>query len=532
MICLIASAAYVDGELASEFGNIPPAFLPVGNRRLYEHQVEWIERSGVDDIYISLPEGYKLSGIDLQYFQNKNVKVLFPDVGISLGESIEYCLGVANMSGEISILHGDTLFMDIDCEKGNFYSVSKNEGYYSRAVIDAEIPYLKLLVREALDDETIISGFFSFTDADLFRHALCNVEKNFVRAIEEYARHKKVRLINSKCWLDFGHVTSYFRSRANITTQRKFNGLKINKNVVVKSSLNSLKIKAEYEWFQNVPPAVKIYCPKTLWYNKHEKGAEYGIEYIYASSLSDLYVFSAHKVKTWERIFLALKEFLEVSEGFTPSGSIEYSAFNDLYLDKTLLRLGQYSKQTGFDVSVPLLFNGLALPSLTEITYQVSKCIQPVLSQHLAVVHGDLCFSNILYSFRSQSVKVIDPRGIDAHEVVTVYGDRRYDVAKLAHSVIGLYDHIIAGLAVCDHTESQGYIFHVNDDDDSSKVMEELFVRVILNGDLQAYKEVLAINVLLFLSMLPLHDDNRRRQHLLMLNALRLFKKFEEESIS
>ncbi len=36
---LIMSGAYVGQELESEFGRIPPSFLPLGNRPLFQHQV-------------------------------------------------------------------------------------------------------------------------------------------------------------------------------------------------------------------------------------------------------------------------------------------------------------------------------------------------------------------------------------------------------------------------------------------------------------------------------------------------------------
>ena len=35
----ITSGEYVESELFAEFGRIPPAFLPVGNKRLYTHQI-------------------------------------------------------------------------------------------------------------------------------------------------------------------------------------------------------------------------------------------------------------------------------------------------------------------------------------------------------------------------------------------------------------------------------------------------------------------------------------------------------------
>ena len=56
------------------------------------------------------------------------------------------------------------------------------------------------------------------------------------------------------------------------------------------------------------------------------------------------------------------------------------------------------------------------------------------------VVHGDLCLSNILYDLRSRICKLLDPRG--SFGAAGIYGDPRYDVAKLYHSIYGLYDFI------------------------------------------------------------------------------------------
>lgn len=50
---LIMSGAYVGQELESEFGRIPPSFLPLGNRRLFQHQVA-LAPQGVKSIYLCL----------------------------------------------------------------------------------------------------------------------------------------------------------------------------------------------------------------------------------------------------------------------------------------------------------------------------------------------------------------------------------------------------------------------------------------------------------------------------------------------
>ena len=54
---LIASAAYVNSEFQIEFGKLPPAFLPVGNRRLFERQIELLP---VSYTHLTLPTIYSV----------------------------------------------------------------------------------------------------------------------------------------------------------------------------------------------------------------------------------------------------------------------------------------------------------------------------------------------------------------------------------------------------------------------------------------------------------------------------------------
>ena len=59
-------------------------------------------------------------------------------------------------------------------------------------------------------------------------------------------------------------------------------------------------------------------------------------------------------------------------------------------------------------------------------------------------MHGDFGFSNILFNARAGRIKTLNPRGAwNGH--ASPYGDTRYDLAKLAGSVVGRYDQIIAG---------------------------------------------------------------------------------------
>ena len=55
---LILSGAYITQELSSEFGSIPPSFLPLGNRRLFQQQLKLVPPGRV--IYMSVPDTYEI----------------------------------------------------------------------------------------------------------------------------------------------------------------------------------------------------------------------------------------------------------------------------------------------------------------------------------------------------------------------------------------------------------------------------------------------------------------------------------------
>ena len=191
--------------------------------------------------------------------------------------------------------------------------------------------------------------------------------------------------------------------------------------------------------------------------------------------------------------------------------------------DKTRDRLGEFCKQTKFELSNGLTVNDFHVASIEQMATNALSRIDNKSSTQNSLMHGDLCFSNILYDFRSKRIKVIDPRGIDFYGNHTLFGDHRYDIAKLYHSVGGYYDLIVAGRYSVVELSLNDYQFSVFESEIHLKLLSEFEDNLIKKGF--SLIEVLAINVHLFLSMLPLHVDDPKRQHALLLNAVRLYEK-------
>lgn len=536
---LITSAAYVEGDFSAEVGLLPPSFLPIGNKRLYQHQIKFFQEFGQGEkLYLSIPSSFVLDSYDERQLNDLGVNILRVPDGLSLGDSILYCWNAtAQHHDTLSLLHGDTLFLDFDPIGADAISVHKNHGYYRRARVGSPVGVLgQLESRWASDDEKVISGFFSFNNPLYFMKSLVECKGDFVDAISSYHNEFPLATLDDGLWLDFGHINSYFHSRRLMTTQRSFNDLKINaRSVEKRSTQNPSKIYAEASWFADLPMPLRIYTPPLIGFHDNsgrlDEEFSYELEYLYLVPLNDLWVFGRLTPSTWKPIISSIKNMLVGFSEFRPCEENDWPVFSELdglYLDKTTRRLKQYSEEAGVSVfERKVVLSSGEFVSLMEIAENSAAHIKPVTRDDICLVHGDPCFSNLLFDSRVESVKCIDPRGMLPSGKVSLYGDRRYDLAKLYHSILGGYDSIVAarydilGDTLC---AQNLYIYH---DDKLVEAVCEYFSENILVDMGYSAKEILAIVVHLFLSMLPLHSDAPDRQHAFVLNAIRLYEILE-----
>ena len=531
---LIASGAYLQGEFPSEVGFLPPSFLSIGNKRLYEYQVDFLRLCSItfdEDIYLSIPQSFDLDCFDKKRLDNLNVKLLRVPDGMSLGESLLYCW---NSSGKhhktLTLLHGDTLFLDTHFDSLNTVSVHKNKGFYKRAVLGQDKDSLRKVHDDwSSESDKVISGFFRFSDPLYFMKSLVERKSDFIQAIVGYHQKFPVILDSKGEWLDFGHINSFYQSRTRMTTERSFNDLKINYRSVIKSSKSkSKKIYAEGNWFFELPLSLRIYTPALLEISKGNQNfieARYSLEYLYLLPLNDLFVFCRLDESSWDLIFKGLFHMLSDFSNFKLKKVTDshLAQFNDLYLKKTIKRLESFSNQSSYSLSNNNFKIGSDIYSLRDIAEISAGFISPVSKKDISIIHGDLCFSNILFDNRVGSIKCIDPRGMSPSGELSIYGDKRYDIAKVYHSVFGLYDLIIANrYEMRDSLMGTDISFSINEEF-HSKLLDN-FRKTVLFPLGYNEKEILAITIHLFLSMIPLHDDRPNHQYAFIANAWRLFK--------
>ncbi|HGW8476690.1 capsular biosynthesis protein [Escherichia coli] len=508
---LIMSGSYVQQELGAEFGSIPPSFLPLANKRLFKHQVS-LGHDG-HAIYLVLPEDFVFDKHDYEWLLRNKVTMIPVDSNLTLGQAI---VTAWNLIGDkddkgLQLLFGDTLFKKIPAGDDLVAISHSDDNYQWSFFYETE---LRAVSRE--DNKNVICGYFSFSKPNFFIRELVTSKFDFTAALKKYHDSYSLASIYVSDWLDFGHINTYYKSKVQYTTQRAFNELCITTKSVIKSSSNESKIEAESKWFETIPGELKIYTPMLLEPFDHIRKS-YKLEYLYNTTLNELFVFSRLPNNILTNILISCLDFIDLCKEYH-SIDTDKNILQDLFYEKTIERVSKYITDLNIDPNAKWNFNNNISVSINDILYDTNKFIPSEL-QYKTIMHGDLCFSNIIFNFRTGRIQVFDPRGLNHSGEISIYGDFRYDIAKLSHSILGLYDWIIAGYYIINKKNKTHSIeFKINIDNKLFEI-QSTFVSIIKEKYSISEKSLYAMQIHLFLSMLPLHsDDKKGKMHYLLMH--------------
>jgi hypothetical protein len=527
---LITSGAYLSAEFSSLLGQMPPSFLPVGNRRLYEWQLE--DLAGLNDqMVLTVPQGYLLDEPDSARLSEAGVQVLRIPPGMSLGQSVVYAVNVKEAArGPVRILHGDTLCGPVRALGDDLALTGVTEEFYSWAEYDEDAkgrPHFREGLPGGASPRRVLSGYFAVSDGAALVRCISEAGMDFIGGLDRYAAERHFRLRPAGRWLDFGHVQTYFKSKARHTTERAFNRIDATPRRIEKSSSDQAKIDAEAAWYEALPQDLRLSTPQYLGRAPLAGGStSYGLEYLYSNTLAELAVFGRLPIYSWQRIFHLAGDLLTRTRSID-SPSCSDAGLASAYAQKTAGRLDTFARAACFDLDAPLTFAGRPLPSLARIRDDAALLVEDATPDDIGLLHGDFCFSNIFLDARSAQLKMIDPRGRDFSGTVTPWGDVRYDLAKLMHSVWGRYDFIVAGRFSLDRPDAVSFDLRFPETSTGWDQLQACFFDLEIAGYDPSSYSLRAMTIQLFLSMLPLHADSQPRQWAFLANALRLYLELE-----
>jgi hypothetical protein len=261
-------------------------------------------------------------------------------------------------------------------------------------------------------------------------------------------------------------------------------------------------------------------------YREDENGASYTMERFHMTDIAIRFVHGAVKPDELSDILEKLFYFLSIRKEKNVDQKTAKQVADALYVDKLRQRMADLKKLPAYADFDALIRMGTEYKSIDEIVEKYEhfyQALQKTDAKQLRLVigHGDLCFSNILYSHEADLLKLIDPKGALTED--ELYTDPYYDLAKLSHSICGCYDFFNSGLYQI--TMDRDMKLRLTVDTDPQPYVEIFKKYLKENG--YSYTKVRLYEAGLFLSMLPYHMDQPGKVFGFLLNAIKILEEVE-----
>jgi NDP-sugar pyrophosphorylase family protein len=542
---LIPAAGRVpEGVLA--LSNITcPAMIPVGGRPVIHWTLSYLRSLGFRRFVVAVarPGMFVEDFVDCAFGQDCEVEFITPSRDGGVGRTIMELADRVSTRSALVVL-GDTHFQFDDPH-----------------VLDGDTPIVlthavddsyRWCIAETRPDGTIrrlrdkepglegeldaLIGVYYFPDVAMLKAAahdnVATAEAASKRAevagiLERVHATTPIRAVRAGSWLDCGNPDMQARAHQALLQARAFNDVRIDPvmGTLTKRSRDSEKFINEINYLRLLPPDLAVLFPRVLAYSIDWADPWIEIEYYGYPTLSEVFLFENVDPGVWHRVFAHLSEIVRTRFG-RHARPLPAGAVRDMYIGKTRRRLE--TMQTTPELAGLLrhegqiTVNGKPMDNLAllwpRIEAEVARLEETAAG---TIVHGDLCLSNILYDLRSRICKLIDPRG--SFGAVGLHGDPRYDVAKLWHSVHGLYDFITNDLF---RVFVEGTHIELSIRASAAhREIEKRFADVFFDGVYDRH-EVQLITALLFASMPALHYDKPQRQLAMYTRALQLFDEY------
>jgi NDP-sugar pyrophosphorylase family protein len=520
---LILTGSSIPSEMEKIIGELPSGLIPINGVPVIFRTINNLISKNYSKISIAVD--YKkekiMKMLNKKYNEQVNFEFIDVDQKLAAGNSIitsikkikeKHLLVILGFTViEKNILQSKNFKKDFILSTSNF---SKSNKWCVVKVKEKKIEaiYEKEKGIEAGSDFQALIGVYFFKNTNTLKK-ISKKKDNKIKIeinelLTEYNKIKPISVIKTKNWSEANRNNNYFKSKKNLFPSRFFNFINLDEKngIVTKKSVDKNKLKSEISWYKLIPQKIKLKTPKIISINQKEPSIT--MEYVQLPTLSEIWLYSEINLKNGIKI---LKEIEKIINEFKiEKHNVSKNDYFQIYIKKTDKRINELlSKNSKFKK----IFNQEEV-IINDQIYKNWKNIRKeifVLSESLfnkndnCLIHGDLCFSNILYNLKNNQHKLIDPRGKWG---TSIFGDIKYDVAKIRHSLIGGYDSINNGLFSIKYEKNKinFEIYKPNAYEEISKKMDRWISK---NWNLN---DVKLIEGLLFISMLPLHQNDFKKQ--------------------
>jgi hypothetical protein len=548
-LMLLPTARLVAPELQGEFGPIPPALIPLEGRPAFRH-IGQATLASHGRLVLAAHESFDLLDEEVHRGGDEGITLINVGPTKSLGETLLQALRQVEASPapihnqRLVVSFADTFVADLPAD-GDIVSFRRQEDtqrWTTFSVTNGAIDTVtdKDVEKQADESLPIFVGVFAFTQPQLFTELLTDAVNNnsyeldpFYIALTAYSQRAVMTMHEVQAWYDFGHIDTYYTTRQRFfLNKRFFNAVEVDvtRGVIRKTSDDHQKLANEISWYQSLPATLKHLAPRILNHSLDATNVFVDMEFYGYPPLAEAYLHGAWNVGVWQQVTRALGQTIEMMQQHQSlvgrnCDSERHRLLEAMYCEKTLARTGAIEDS---DLFGPLLneeavINGarcLGLDGFGELLETVLIKTNLLERDHLTVIHGDLCLSNILFDRRTSIVRLIDPRG-SFGDGFSIYGDPLYDIAKLRHSFLGNYDHLVHGKFDLSTTETGVYMHpHLTRRQLALRPHFDKWLTTLAGPN---QLRVRLIEALLFITMVPLHADKPQSQQAFLAQGLQLF---------
>jgi dTDP-glucose pyrophosphorylase len=522
------------------FANLPissntnNSMIPINGKPVISWIIEDLILKQITHAIIVLrSENHHLKDFLLRAFQNRiNLQIVELLDTNSILQSLQAGLQLCKLSLPTQIILGDTLVKDSFNFDHDFVYVQEvdDSSRWCIAICGDNKEVITLLDKQINipKPHLALSGFYHFRNSVFLSKQLLEIvtkgKKQMSDLLLAYKKEYKIRALTANQWFDFGNIDNLINAKQRLLQSRYFNSLSVDPilNTITKISDFDKKLRDELNWYKQLPAKLQVLAPRIISETEIDGKLNLVQEYYGYPTLAELYLFSDLGLENWRSIFKRLLTLHQTFQAYPKK--LNTASLKNIYLDKTYNRIetlceNEYWKNLFSKEEI--FFNEVKLKNFYALGKELDIAIADLVKNAKgSIIHGDFCFSNILYDINNQIIRLIDPRG--SFGETGIYGDPRYDMAKLRHSIAGMYDYIVSDLFEITETES-GFNGKIFTDIAHNEFINE-FDAVLLDFGYNI-NEIALIEGLLFISMLPLHQDKPLRQKMMYIKGLELLNK-------
>ncbi len=514
--------------------SLPDAMIPINGKPVIGYILEDLLSRNITKAVIALhPHDRHTACYVSNKFANKlDIAIIYPESsGKGAGFTVASALSHVDPKGGVLVYLGDTIYKGaLSFKKSFLVTSSAYEDPRKWCFVEKGKANLRFINKpqEYAGNGSVLTGIYFFKNASLLKKAARGIKKQSIEIsdiLEAYGAREPFALVKAAGWYDCGNIENYYRARIDFLRIRSFNSITYNElyGYVTKRSQNSKKLEHELRWFLNLPEELKIFTPRVVNHAVSKKRVEYSLEFYGYPSLADMFLFGYEDLKIWKSIISYVFKIHALFKKHRAPVAFEH--FHDMYYNKTVERLSELYKDPFWKALLErdtVILNGKPHKNIPHLIEKLPGLVRKLYKKSdIGIIHGDLCLSNILFDPGSKLMKLIDPRGCFGKE--SIYGDSKYDLAKLRHSFCGNYDFIVSDLFKVSYDDG---IFRTDihceeHHDEIAKIFDAETKKA--SYDIRSIK---LIEALLFISMIPLHANSRERQLMMYARGVELLQEF------